>query len=942
MSPKSGCQVCDLEFTESMWGYVAKGAPGFNEGYKEGKARGNRFEYEVTIHVEDFEEFKKRRTAKLTGWVTCRNLFGEKLAIANGQFGLYTEDPESHEKRFSYEFDYTMQEGITYHFSGYKRIVDDPGFDILEDHTTLFARIDRILGEQPQSYARGIIHYHLVNLPSMVSSFRCPKNDAWANRVRMARKFLVFVTQEVGKEYFRDVHPTYRATYTNVVCRGRATSDGQTDEFFFFSGKHPKGFPWGDKVGFDDVGLIFRDGDAWRRFAFSDDSHSELCVELTEGGQQGEYHFHGPLFEVAKGYQISYKEMHLDPPPEHLHKANARIDLRFKQRRIDVKNIPFKMNWDERKALLKELTKLNLHKVWKGIKEWFDQVKDAPRLGYTTDIYRLYEIQGEFQLDGVHHHVDQAQTLGEGERGTLILFKKPPIYYNYFCAIEPVANSFRVHVRSGILRTLSKNLFSAWLEERLGAVVGQVARMDYHVQGDQGTDIDSECFADALAVPGEDLLEINNDHYRQRIFQRRIVKLPATCGVGEAVALEEDMSVIDLESIHSDKVAHVAVVKAPDRFKALDRVLQETDFFAVLDTQLRNSGKAIEEFSIVIKPNFSFMYSLTDISTFTDPKLVDHLIDRIYERGYRNITVVEAQSTYSEFFTNRDVPTLARYLGYNDNDQKYKVVDLSEGYVVYHSPAADKNRDVHPLWRDADFRISFAKNKTHAYAFYSLAIKNIYGALPRKNKFKEYHCNREEFGEDPIYTPTIDFIQDFPVHFGLIDAYFSADGAFGVFADKDPNFTSTILGGDNLVALDWVAASKMGLAPMISKYMELAVGRFGKPSITLVGDSSLYSGWRNVPEIVTKVAHHIDRDYASGRKFYAIFSTMDPFFVFKLEDDTLRGLRVATAPVRKFFFEWVSGERKELAWKDFVRMTTGAPKDEVKDLLDLIKPQEKP
>ena len=33
-------------------------------------------------------------------------------------------------------------------------------------------------------------------------------------------------------------------------------------------------------------------------------------------------------------------------------------------------------------------------------------------------------------------------------------------------------------------------------------------------------------------------------------------------------------------------------------------------------------------------------------------------------------------------------------------------------------------------WRDADFRVSFAKNKTHTRAWYTLCIKNIYGALP--------------------------------------------------------------------------------------------------------------------------------------------------------------------------------------------------------------------
>ena len=84
-------------------------------------------------------------------------------------------------------------------------------------------------------------------------------------------------------------------------------------------------------------------------------------------------------------------------------------------------------------------------------------------------------------------------------------------------------------------------------------------------------------------------------------------------------------------------------------------------------------------------------------------------------------------------------------------------------------------------WKNADFRIAFAKNKTHTYALYTLTIKDIYGALPMENKFLEYHHKRD------IFSTTIEYIKHFPIHFALIDAYISADGPFGIFADKNPN-----------------------------------------------------------------------------------------------------------------------------------------------------------
>ena len=153
--------------------------------------------------------------------------------------------------------------------------------------------------------------------------------------------------------------------------------------------------------------------------------------------------------------------------------------------------------------------------------------------------------------------------------------------------------------------------------------------------------------------------------------------------------------------------------------------------------------------------------------------------------------------------------------------------------VPHHFDGPVGDHFVGPTWRDADFRISFAKNKTHTWAWYTLCLKNIYGTLPLQNKIHEYHYKRE------IYYPTIDMLVAFPVHFGIVDAFIGADGPFGIFADKDPNPTRTVIAGENIVAVDWVGASKMGLDPMVSRYMQLAVQVFGRPKIDLVGDGSV-------------------------------------------------------------------------------------------------------
>ena len=85
------------------------------------------------------------------------------------------------------------------------------------------------------------------------------------------------------------------------------------------------------------------------------------------------------------------------------------------------------------------------------------------------------------------------------------------------------------------------------------------------------------------------------------------------------------------------------------------------------------------------------------------------------------------------FFTNREVKTVGRHIGLTEKN--YRIVDLSEDLEEYSFAGKLGNHYVNREWKNADFRIAFAKNKTHTYAFYTLTIKDIYGALPMENKF---------------------------------------------------------------------------------------------------------------------------------------------------------------------------------------------------------------
>jgi uncharacterized protein (DUF362 family) len=335
----------------------------------------------------------------------------------------------------------------------------------------------------------------------------------------------------------------------------------------------------------------------------------------------------------------------------------------------------------------------------------------------------------------------------------------------------------------------------------------------------------------------------------------------------------------------------VVAIRHDDGFAALEQVLGQTGFFELLDRQWGDSGKAKEDFLIVIKPNIMMGYSTEDPSTITDVGLVEHLIDRIVERGFDNVAVVESQNVFGNWFHNRDVITVSRHFGYSARN--YRLVDLTEEMVPYDYGGRLGQHWVGPTWRDADFRISFAKNKTHVSCYSTLTLKNLYGCLPMQNKFKEYHKTRE------FDWPTIESMKHFPCHFGLIDAVWSADGLLGLKADYSPLHTQTVIGGENIIAVEWVGASKMGLDPFESRIFALAIAAFGMPDVEWQGDQSLYEGWRNVPALLDKLLDVGEEYYTYANWIGFISSDMDSAFPPKVTYRFTRFLRRVMKAVLK-------------------------------------------
>lgn len=321
------------------------------------------------------------------------------------------------------------------------------------------------------------------------------------------------------------------------------------------------------------------------------------------------------------------------------------------------------------------------------------------------------------------------------------------------------------------------------------------------------------------------------------------------------------------------QAATVFLVTAADKFGAMQHAMDESHFLDHLEEACAARGTSHEAFRIAIKPNImTAALSQESSPVYTDPQLVEYMIAHMRARGFHQITVVEARNVYDYAYRGRSVHEVADMVGYTAHD--YRIADLSVQPEPFEYGGVLGAHTVGRAWRDADYRISFAKNKTHWQCFYTGCMKNVYGCLPEWDKMKHYHGKRREF-----YECCVLILDAFPVHFGFVDAWVSGDGFSGHVHDANPNDTRTIMASANILALDWVMGEKMGLDPTKSSVMQEALRVWEKPAISRCGNCTPWKPWTNVRPCTVALLDALEEHYGFSRFFARAFaSRQDPRF----------------------------------------------------------------
>jgi uncharacterized protein (DUF362 family) len=893
-------ELIGLSLKETLTGFVALDCQDPVEGHAKGEKAGTGLTMTVQIAIDSVAHFIRdpEHEASLEGTVDYGPAGGERQ-IDRGTFNVFVVDPTTGERQMVYRVLFTTANGQRWCLCGRKHVRDDPGFDVLKDLTTLFVTLHA--GDTPDDptvpiVGAGQIFFHLTTAPKMLASLKATGTTKFTESIRAKVAFLSFVLGQVRDVYLADINPLYHAAYQNLVLTGQLRDGANKRKpFFLVAGTHTPDFPWGDGESMCDIMLIIQeDSGQLRRFALTRRRIEDMHLDLVEG----RFRFAGDVIDLTDRARLAFSEV---AQGHGLPTARVDIDLHFEAIRHDVAPFPFRI----RSHILDRLAT--------HVRDTLTKILPAESLlGFQILPHAVVAREGTMRIQGDDYELVPEASFGEAEDTTINNVREPTLLYGYMCAPIPSTGQSCVQFHASSLRNHRDHWTHDRVDEWLGALVSHFCAAQMVVDPDSVaiTDLADPDQRKTGSIPlrrmGPPVIELVNDHFPTAIFQRRVVVVETANGE-RCLALEEAMDTLRCEAINSDRTAVVAAIRYPDKFVALDAAVRQAGLFAALDEKCHTTGKARADLRIVIKPNFMFTYDRLDHTTYTDPELVEAFIKSLQKEGYGSIQVVEAHSTYGEYFENRDVRAVAAYVGYAvDGSRGYQVVDLTDDAHEILDLGPHLGR--HPVpntWRQADFRISFAKNKTHSYAFYTLTLKNVYGSLCLANKFKEYHVGRD------IYCTTIEYLKAFPVHFGIIDAHKSADGPFGIFADTEPNLTETILASRDLVAVDWVGATKMGLDPRISPYMRHAVDAFGKPRIEFVGDASVYHPWLNVSHAVTLFAHlGIDANDHFGNLFYASAAHMDAkAFPLKPTSKLVDVTRALMEPIRETAFLQADGHK---------------------------------
>jgi len=308
---------------------------------------------------------------------------------------------------------------------------------------------------------------------------------------------------------------------------------------------------------------------------------------------------------------------------------------------------------------------------------------------------------------------------------------------------------------------------------------------------------------------------------------------------------------LEAASANVQRTSPFVVACGEDCFRVFDEALRHTGFFDALERRLGESKKRRENFEIAAMVDFLNATRREEAPvSYVDPKLVNYLFNRLLDSGFRILRVVETRNELTRLCRNRSPKVAGNALGFDESC--YEIRDLGDDLFPMNFGEAGKKATGRG-WKDADFRIVFAKNRIDLLFGPTMVFYNLLSTLAVPPLLVAL-----EQGLDPAAFVLGSF-KELPVHYALVDAFNSMDGTFSaaglyeLIRDADGNVpggpdyvrTNTIIAGQDLLAVEYAGHKLQGLDPLEDKWIMPRLRRAsGYRPPAEIDNLPVFPGWR--------------------------------------------------------------------------------------------------
>jgi hypothetical protein len=216
-----------------------------------------------------------------------------------------------------------------------------------------------------------------------------------------------------------------------------------------------------------------------------------------------------------------------------------------------------------------------------------------------------------------------------------------------------------------------------------------------------------------------------------------------------------------------------------------------------------------------------------DSAALPSRELVEHLLDRLAAIGWRDIGIALTADSSSTFADNRSAAALADLFGYQyqtSSGTAYDVVDLSEDLIEAGFPAGSvlDGALLSRAWLECGLRIVLAKAATDIPEGIVLVANALFAALPMHDKDYFYRLTL-----DPVDVVTL-LLDRCPIALAIVDGIAAPEGSGGRTIPRASS-SAFIVAGTDVLAVDCVAAGKLGADPALSPLLRGLLERRSLP-----------------------------------------------------------------------------------------------------------------